>query len=486
MNLCVVQTVVNLVKHMRGDGLLPQVTLAAVLAAKERLAALQAELRNIHKMPVISITINIPGAVKDSPDSRQLLRTAVDNIRRMAWEQGFAIAEERFLYLPTGPTAVLAVDGDPDRVKLACIDIEEAGYFARLFDLDVFAADGRQISRVGLGRAERTCFLCSQSAALCRRQGTHASQDIMNNVGERLTALAAAATNPWSGPVWDIGSRAVEAMLMEAACTPAPGLVDRDNAGAHRDMDFFTFLLSSSALAGTMFRCAAAGYQHQGLPQELLPVLRQIGKDGEQQMLQATCGVNTQKGLVFLLGILAAAAAYTGRQATAADAGDILSTASAMTQGIVERELAPLARDKSSAKLTAGEKLYVKYGVTGIRGEIEAGIPSIRTHGLPVLKAVLRQGLSLNDALVHTLMNLLTVVQDTTILNRHGLAVLTVVQQEAREFITQGGMLAENGRERLRELDQSFIGRNISPGGVADLLAATYFLYVMEKSWAKQ
>ncbi|TWH48099.1 holo-ACP synthase/triphosphoribosyl-dephospho-CoA synthase [Sporomusa sp. KB1] len=467
---------------MRGDGQLQQVTLTDVLEAKERLASLQAELRSIHKIPIISITTNIPGAVKDSTESRNLLRLAADRVRSMSREQGFSIVEERFIYPLTGPTAVLAVAGDPDKLKLACITIEESGYFARLFDLDVFDAAGRQISRRGLGQTERTCFLCNQSAVLCRRLGSHASQDIMNNVGERLSSFVAAATNPWPKAVWDIGSWALEAMLMEAACTPSPGLVDRDNAGAHRDMDFFTFLMSSSALAGTMFRCAAAGYQHQGLLQDLLPVLRYIGKDGEQQMLHATCGVNTQKGLVFLLGILAAATAYTTKLASGVAAAQILDTAAAITRGIVARELAPLAGGLGNAKLTAGENLYVQYGVTGIRGEIEAGIPSIREYGLPAVTAALEQGLSLNDALVHTLMSLMTVVQDTTILHRHGMEVLLTVQNQAKQIIAQGGMLSDVGRKQISALDQSFIERNISPGGVADLVAATYFLHLTAKA----
>jgi len=467
---------------MRGDGQLQQVTLADVLEAKERLASLQAELRSIHRMPIVSITTNIPGAVKDSPESRSLLRIAADQVRSMSREQGFAIAEERFIYPLTGPTAVLAVAGDPDKLKLACITIEESGYFARLFDLDVFDVAGSQISRRGLGRTERTCFLCNQSPALCRRLGSHARQDIMNNVSERLTSFVAAATNPWPKAVWDIGSWALEAMLMEAACTPSPGLVDRDNAGAHRDMDFFTFLKSSSALAGTMFRCAAAGYQHQGLPQDLLPVLRYVGKDGEQQMLHATRGVNTQKGLVFLLGILAAATAYTTKRASGVAAEQILDTAAAITRGIVERELAPLVVGQGNVKLTAGENLYVQYGVTGIRGEIEAGLPSIREYGLPVLTAALEQGLSLNDALVHTLMSLMTVVQDTTILHRHGMEVLLTVQNQAKQIMAEGGMLSRVGRKKISALDQSFIERNISPGGVADLLAATYFLYLTAKA----
>ncbi len=465
---------------MRGDGQLQQVTLTDVLEAKERLAFLQAELRHTYKMPIVSITTNIPGAVKDSPESRGLLRAAVDKLRVMAVEQGFVIAEERFLYQLTGPVAVLAVNGDPDKLKFACIAIEELGYHARLFDLDVFDADGRQISRRGLGRNERTCFLCEQPAVLCRRLGTHDSQDILNNVQERLTSFAAAATNPWTGAIWDIGSWAVEAMLMEAACTPAPGLVDRDNSGAHQDMDFFSFLMSSSTLAGTMFRCAAAGYYHQGLLTDLLPVLRYIGKDGEHQMLQATGGVNTQKGLVFLLGILTAAAAYCLKQSHNVTAAQILDAVAAMTNGIVARELAPLALKQAATKLTAGERLYLQYGVTGIRGESEAGIPSVRNCALPVLTEALRHGLSLNDALVHTLLHLMTTVQDTTILHRHGMDTLLEVQSQAKAIVAQGGMLTEVGRAQIIELDKTFIERNISPGGVADLLAATYFLYIVE------
>lgn len=122
---------------------------------------------------------------------------------------------------------------------------------------------------------------------------------------------------------------------------------------------------------------------------------------------------------------------------------------------------------------------------------MEAGMPSIREHGLPILKVALAQGVSLNDALVHTLMSLMTVVQDTTILNRHGMKTLLAVQNEAKQIMAQGGMFSELGRAQIKSLDHSFIARNISPGGVADLLAATYFLFLAENNsqnnrWGKE
>lgn len=98
-----------------------------------------------------------------------------------------------------------------------------------------------------------------------------------------------------------------------------------------------------------------------------------------------------------------------------------------------------------------------------------------------MLKLALAAGLSLNDALVHTLMNLMTVVEDTTILNRHGMEILLDVQKRAKCIMDIGGMLTDIGKRQIIALDEVFIARNISPGGVADLLVATYFLYLVEQ-----
>jgi len=209
-------------------------------------------------------------------------------------------------------------------------------------------------------------------------------------------------------PIEIIGSIALEAMLMEAACAPAPGLVDRYNSGAHQDMDFFTFIKSSSALGPAMYYCAIAGWQHVGYSQELLPVLRTIGQKAEKSMFAATNGINTQKGLLFLMGIITAAAAkslrdgYTGSviEATLQEAAQICA-------GIVKRELKSLHCTLPERKLSAGEQLFLDHGITGIRGEIEGGLPIVKNQGLPCLEEALEAGLTLNDALIHALIGMM-------------------------------------------------------------------------------
>lgn len=279
-----------------------------------------------------------------------------------------------------------------------------------------------------------------------------------------------------------IGVAALEAMLMEVSCSPAPGLVDRFNSGSHRDMDFFTFVRSSSALSTAMIAFAEAGWNHTGTSQQLLPILRKIGITAEKKMFQATNGINTQKGILFLLGILSAATALVARERyPIIKATMILSESSRICQGLVQNELETIKNNKIQRERTAGEQFYVKYGITGIRGEIESGLPGVVQHALPCFQEALTKGLSLNDALIHTLLSLMSCTDDTTILNRHNPETLWSVKEEAASILEDGGMFTVCGRKRINELDEYYVKHNISPGGSADLLAATYFLYVIEK-----
>ena len=113
---------------------------------------------------------------------------------------------------------------------------------------------------------------------------------------------------------------------------------------------------------------------------------------------------------------------------------------------------------------------------------MERALPSVLQAGVPVFKTALAAGCCLNDALVQALLSLMTVVEDTTILHRHDEATLRQVQQTSRQILSLGGMLTDEGKAAVYRLDQEFIARRISPGGSADLLAATYFLWLAENS----
>ncbi len=277
---------------------------------------------------------------------------------------------------------------------------------------------------------------------------------------------------------WKISEAFLNGILMEVASYPKPGLVSSISTGSHKDMNILTFMASSAAISPCFTLCAQAGRNHEGELKELLDHIRNIGIVYEKKLLEATKGVNTQRGILFANGILCGAAGYLSKGAMSIEAEKLFDTASAITWGIVERELENLLKDKK--KMTAGEQLYFKYGATGIRGEVERGFPSVRDKGLPAFKEAFKRGVNLNHALVHTLISLMAVVEDTTILWRKDMASLKKVQSAAQNIIDKGSVFTNQGFKEIEDLNKGFINENISPGGSADLVAVTASTFLLE------
>ena len=450
-------------------------TLNDILGSKEVRFKRQQAFREKHGTILVSITMNMPGSVKDMPILRRLRDYAVQEVKKR-----FDILAEEQVNLLTGPEALLAIDSDGWVVKKTAIEIEEIHPFSRLLDIDVFTAEGAILSRRDEGKG-RGCFICGGEFVICRREGRHSQDDLQAIVEKMLNHFRAYESRFVSAAAQNIGALAIEAMLYEVTCTPSPGLVDRVNSGAHHDMDFYSFMASSAALSMSMTRCAQAGFLHTESLETLLPVLRIIGLEGEQDMFAATKGVNTQKGLVFLLGIMTGVTGWLHGKSFPVTAEAVLNSASIMVAGIVEKELAG-AINKRPEELTAGEQLYLDYGITGIRGELADGLPAVKDTALPVLTEALESGLTVNDALIYTLLVLMTCVDDTTVMHRHHPDKMRIwVKEQAHMAIRAGGMATMEGKAMCEALDREFILQNVSPGGVADLLAVTWFLYSLNR-----
>ncbi|NLM04356.1 MAG: triphosphoribosyl-dephospho-CoA synthase CitG [Clostridiales bacterium] len=266
----------------------------------------------------------------------------------------------------------------------------------------------------------------------------------------------------------DIGSIAVKSMLYEISCFPSPGLVSPISSGAHDDMDYYTFIDSTMALNKYFPLFVQEGLTSRDC-KKIFNSIRQIGIEAEKEMFKATNGVNTHKGMLFLMGISCGAvgkAIYEKRPFH-----HIQDIIKAMTKGIVEKELTKLNKDSN---LSNGERIYLKYNSTGIRGEVEAGIPIVFNYSLDFYNA--NKKLPINHRLVHTLIGIMQYCDDTTILHRHSYETLEEVRKKAKEIIKLGGMTTEIGRQKIKNLNEEFIKKNISPGGSADLLGITVFL----------
>lgn len=442
-----------------------EASLQDILDAREQRAAKQKALLNQFRLPLLCFTMNIPGPEKCSRDivtgfylGNWLLKDAL---------KGRKVLHRELCIAHTGCEAFYVVDMPPRDLKRLAIDLEEIEPIGRLFDMDVLTADGEKISREEFGFPKRKCLLCEQDATVCASRRAHSVEQLQDRTGFLLYLAA----RQWVAEY--IATRAYFALIQEVSTTPKPGLVDGNNTGAHKDMDLRHFFASANALRPYFCAVAERGFLTRDLdPQETFRQIRPLGLDAEDAMLKATHGVNTHKGAIFSLGLLCAAMGRLSPDLWQPEA--LLAECAAMAAGVVALDFSGVTAQTAK---TSGERIYAQHGLTGVRGQAEAGFPAVQDVGLPVLLKALEKGLSLNDAAAITLLHLIAATDDTNLISRSN----RETQLQVRAQIAD--LLAENpfpDKEAIQELDRQFIARNLSPGGSADLLALTLLLYFIQ------
>lgn len=265
----------------------------------------------------------------------------------------------------------------------------------------------------------------------------------------------------------------VTGIVLEPSLEPSLGLVCPTSMGSHDDMNFFSFLIGSASMSSYLHEIIEYGFIYDDT--NVLREVRSLGIKMEKDLLNSTGGINTQKGLVFLASILGLGAASSFKEIGFYKSSHILKKIEKITRGLVEKEL-----DNKEKLETHGEKVYTKYKLKGIRGEVESGLPSVRDVGYPVFKANIESGLSLEKSMLDTLLNLMGRVEDSTIVHRSSIEELYRVQTIANEVVELGAFRSKEGRVRLSYLNEYLIKNKLSPGGSADLLSICISLYLLE------
>ena len=296
-----------------------------------------------------------------------------------------------------------------------------------------------------------------------------------------------------------------QSLLDEVSATPKPGLVDKKDSGAHKDMDFSTFVASTRAIvpflrqmaeagvsAGEASRCREEGFDCSQLEQLFLSI-RPIGSKAEAAMFAATGGVNTHKGIIFSMGINAAAAGflYGAHQPLTGEA--ILAAGQQMCASLLSHDF---ERIDPKAPGTHGEQLYVRYGCRGIRGEAMAGFPAVRNLGLPIVRRLMENSpggtnvspkseMFRNQVYLRLLFEFMTKVDDSNVLFRCGYEALSYLKKQSEQILAKmrssEPIWPPSLYAQLDALNQDFIRRNLSAGGCADLLSLTLFLWRLEQ-----
>ena len=248
-----------------------------------------------------------------------------------------------------------------------------------------------------------------------------------------------------------IAHLATQALQAELDTTPKPGLVDKDNNGAHRDMDYALMQRSIDTLHPYFVKLALLGCA-DALPTHTS--IRDVGIEAEKAMLSATNGVNTHKGALFSMGLAVVAAAHEE------NTDSLQATIKALAASFPDTS----GTHGSKAKL-------LSKGTTAIKGALDnarEGYEMLFAEWLPfyIERRKERDAYTLHK----TLLRIMCDLDDTNVIYRTDLATAEEVKQEAR------ALLDNFSKAALKDMDRHYTTRNISPGGAADMLSLTVFV----------
>ncbi len=332
---------------------------------------------------------------------------------------------------------IIAEDGN--LVKDRTIHIEDSHFLGRLVDIDVYHQTS--ISRTDMQCEMRKCLICDNYAHICSRNQTH-SQEVINKkvmalIHEHLPKIILQET--------------LHAIYDELDLYPTFGLVTHRDSGSHTDMDYQTFVNSIFAIKPYLEEFIRFGLQEEQEIDELIA----MGQSAEQAMFQATGNINTQKGLVFALGLFlpVLSKAIITNQSVSFIIKDIKRIAETVIGDYYD-----VLEPRSAS--THGDSIYLQCGAKGIRGEA--------LKGFSLVFSLLERSNDFETKNIDYLLQLMAKLDDTTIIYKKGIEGLHDVQDQVKAFLLTGGII-ENKEQYIR-LSDTLKKQGISPGGSSDLL----------------
>lgn len=443
--------------------------LEEILAARDARSLLRKEF-SLRNLPSLSLNLNVPGYPKSNEIVSRFFLYCLDDIqvyltaRLLYTEEKEAILQKDdagdFYIVPlsTGRHTV-------SEIKQICEEFEANHELGRFIDADITDNTGNPVSS---GKS-KPCFFCNEYPAdECRRDQRHQTEDVRAFMFSKMKEYCLRRRE--KSICRNLSSLALQSILTEISLTPKPGLVDKISNGVHTDMNYNTFINSTAAISGYFTELAAAGFAFaESDMTKALPVIRNIGLRMEKSMFESTNQVNTQKGIIFLMGLSLFASGYLFANDDTFDPDKFRTIVKNICKNITSRELENTDRPLE----THGERIFQKLKIAGARGEAENGFPMVFDFGLPEL---LKTGELNEKVLLRAFHAICANNTDTNILYRSS----TLVMDQFR-ILSQQALFAGD-YDPVMDFCRK---QGISPGGSADLLAVSIYLYLLIEQSSK-
>jgi holo-ACP synthase/triphosphoribosyl-dephospho-CoA synthase len=406
-----------------------------LLEAREQKGLLIEEMYLDYQKPIIIVKGNVIGENKNPDYMTFVLKYFNEEINRTYIND--IVYKENVLSID-GNYTIYIVAKEGRELKKEMMILEESS-IGRLLDIDVY--EKTTFSRSDFLKPQRKCLICEKEAFLCIRSQAHKKEEVI----KKAQAIVQEFIMNYLFTITDI------AIKEEVDLYPKFGLVSIKDSGCHKDMDYQTFIKSKDSLEKGIKQYIESGFNENLDSFKLI----EIGVEMEQAMFLATDGINTHKGLIFLLGIFLPVLSHSLYYNKNYDT--LQSNIRRLAKKIVGNYYDTIFIKKN---LSHSDTIYLDHNIKGIRSEVLNG-----------LEKICRDDDNSDDdytTKMNDLLYFMSTLNDTTIVHKCNVETLRKVQKETKEMLLQGGF--KHNEELVFLMSEKYKKDCISPGGSADML----------------
>ncbi len=414
-----------------------------LMSREERFKKIQALSKN-NKI-VICLKANTPGIDKNRYSSFFLIRQLDITIN-----ESFQVEEKQSFDGFDGPYNLYIVEHKSLKdIKAELIHIEEKHPLGRLIDLDLYA-NQNMISRDDYNLSQRTCMLCDKPAFECIRNNTHSHSEVLSYIDIKIYIYIEEFIN----------SIIEKAILKELNLENKFGLVTPSSNGSHDDMNYELMLESKDIIKPYLLDILRLGFiNHED--DHLYQKARALGLKAELEMFEKTNQINTYKGLIYILGFVLLSIGYIIKNNL--PYSDLFVRIKTLAKDVLE--------DFDQNVQTAGVNSYTKYQITGIRGEVFNGLPTIQK----AQKVFMHLDINEDKHQHHLLLFFMIHSEDTVLLKRAGSL------KDYQHYKQMAAQVNPYIDKDIINFTSYCIKHHISIGGSADLFIVFHFInYFMQ------
>lgn len=246
----------------------------------------------------------------------------------------------------------------------------------------------------------------------------------------------------------------LESIETEYSFYPSLGLVSKASSGSHKDMNWETFCKSFKTFE-PMFNDIIENVDNI----KDFYDLKTIGLKYEQFMFSKTKGINTHKGLIFHSSIFFYCFIYSKKYDQ-----DFREFLVSFCEPLKSIEI-------NSKSMKICKELNLKHPI-----QVAYEGYQIVFEGLNYFKEVSKKEIDVNIKYLLLIIYITIQIDDTTLLLKLSKYEFSKVKKDLKEF-ENNLLLNKLDNNEIKNINELFVQRNVSPGGAADLFVLVLFLY---------